>query len=206
MGLYRDTSKLKWIFWTSHHSVLLIDMLLKLSRNLSTKTNGILGLQIRNNQSMRKTTITTAFRKPFQAIEKKGNRKMKKDTGKWCNFHKIPWHNTDECHSKQSLVAKIKDKETNPDSESDYENTGKRQIIDADPTTIVLTTTIQPEEPTDPEEGEHLFHSQMWVKGTPLHFIVDSKSQKNLISTEVVKKLGLLTTPHPQPYNIGWLR
>jgi hypothetical protein len=68
-----------------------------------------------------------------------------------------------------------------------------------------MTTTIQPEEPTDPEEGEHLFHSQMWVKGTPLHFIVDSGSQKNLISTEVIKQLGLSTTPHPQPYNIGWL-
>jgi hypothetical protein len=46
----------------------------------------------------------------------------------------------------------------------------------------------------------------MWVKGTPLHFIVDSGSQKNLISSEVVKQLGLSTTPHPQPYNIGWLR
>jgi hypothetical protein len=112
----------------------------------------------------------------------------------------------DECRSKQSLVAEIKDKEPNPDSESDSENTGKRQIIDADPTAIVATATIQPEEPTDPEEGEHLFHSQMWVKGTPLHFIVDSGSQKNLISAEVVKQLGLSTTPHPQPYSIGWLR
>ena len=46
----------------------------------------------------------------------------------------------------------------------------------------------------------------MWVKGTPLHFIVDSGSQKNLISAEVVKQLGLSTTPHSQPYNIGWLR
>jgi hypothetical protein len=121
-------------------------------------------------------------------------------------FPKIPWHNTEECRSKQSLVAEIKDKELNPDSKSDYENTGKRQIIDADPTSIVVTTTIQPEEPTDPEEGERLFHSKMWVKGTLLHFIVDSGSQKNLISTEVVKQLGLSTTPHPQPYNIGWLR
>jgi hypothetical protein len=34
-------------------------------------------------------------------------------------------------------VAEIKDKEPNPDSESDSENTGKRQIIDADPTAIV---------------------------------------------------------------------
>jgi hypothetical protein len=103
-------------------------------------------------------------------------------------------------------VAEIKDKEPNPDSESDSENTGKGQIIDADPTAIVTTATIQPEEPTDPEEGEHLFHSQMWVKGTPLHFIVDSGSQKNLISVEVVKQLGLSTTPHSQPYNIRWLR
>jgi hypothetical protein len=46
----------------------------------------------------------------------------------------------------------------------------------------------------------------MWVKGTPLHFIVDSEIQKKLISIEVVKQLGLSTTPHPQPYNIGWLR
>jgi hypothetical protein len=103
-------------------------------------------------------------------------------------------------------VAEIKDKELNPDSESDCENTGKGQIIDADPTAIVATTAIQPEEPTYSEEGECLFHSQMWVKGTPLHFIVDSGSQKNLISAEVVKQLGLSTTPHPQPYNIGWLR
>jgi hypothetical protein len=49
------------------------------------------------------------------------------------------------------------------------------------------------------------FSFTMWVKGTPLHFIVDSGSQKNLISVEVVKQLGLSTTPHPQPYNIGWL-
>jgi hypothetical protein len=110
--------------------------------------------------------------------EKKGHGKTKKDTEKWCDFHKIPWHNTDECRSKQSLVAEIKDKEPNPDSESDSENTGKGQIIDADPTAIVATTTIQPEELTDPEEGEHLFHSQMWVKGTPLHFIVDSEARR----------------------------
>jgi hypothetical protein len=32
--------------------------------------------------------------------EKKGHGKTKKDTRKWCDFHKIPWHNTDECRSK----------------------------------------------------------------------------------------------------------
>jgi hypothetical protein len=43
------------------------------------------------------------------------------------------------------------------------------------------------------------------VKGTLLHFIVDSGIQKNLISTKVFKKLALPTTLHLQCYTIGWL-
>jgi hypothetical protein len=46
----------------------------------------------------------------------------------------------------------------------------------------------------------------MWVKGTLLHFIIDSDSQKNLIFAEVVKRLDLPTIPQPQPNTIGWLR
>ena len=45
----------------------------------------------------------------------------------------------------------------------------------------------------------------MWVKGILVHFVVENGSQKNLISKEFVKRLELPTTPHPQPYNIGWL-
>jgi hypothetical protein len=45
----------------------------------------------------------------------------------------------------------------------------------------------------------------MWVKGTLLHFIIDSGSQNNLISAEVIKRLALPTTLHPQPYTIRWL-
>ena len=102
-------------------------------------------------------------------------------------------------------MVKVKDNESNHDSKSDPENIENIQIIEADPFATVTTATIQPEEPTYPEEGECLFHPQMWVKGTPLHFIVDSRSQQNLISAEVIKQLGLSTTPNPQPYNIGWL-
>jgi hypothetical protein len=40
-----------------------------------------------------------------------------------------------------------------------------------------------------------LFLSQMWVKGTTLHFIVDRGSQKNLISIEIIKRLKLPTMP-----------
>jgi hypothetical protein len=43
------------------------------------------------------------------------------------------------------------------------------------------------------------------VKGTPLHFIVDSGFQKNIILAEVFKNFYFGTTPHPQPYNNWWL-
>jgi hypothetical protein len=79
----------------------------------------------------------------------KGNGKTKKDTRKWCDFHKMPWHNTDECRSKQSLVVEIKDKESNPDSKYDSKNIDRRQIINADPTDIVAAIEIQPEEPVE---------------------------------------------------------
>jgi hypothetical protein len=102
-------------------------------------------------------------------------------------------------------VVKVKDTESNPDSESDPENIQNIQIIDAYPTSIITTTKIEPEESIYHEEGECLFHSRIWVKGTPLHFIVDNNSKKNIISAKVINQLGFSTTPRPQPYNIRWL-
>jgi hypothetical protein len=76
--------------------------------------------------------------------DKKFKGKMKNETGKWCDLHKIPWNNTDECRSKQSLVVEVKDTEPNTDLESDLENIETRKIIDVDPNATVATTTIQP--------------------------------------------------------------
>lgn len=74
-----------------------------------------------------------------------------------------------------------------------------KQIIDAEPNATVATMKIQKEEPKDPEEEEGLFHYQMWVKGSPVQFIVDNGSQKDLILVDVMKRLGLSTTAHPHP-------
>jgi hypothetical protein len=129
--------------------------------------------------------------------ENKDTAKTKKDTGKWCNFHKSPWHNNVDCRSKQSLVAEVKASESDVGSDSELELERGRWIIDVELSATVATTKLQPSEPDEIEEGECLFHSQMWVKVTPLHFIIDRGSQKNLISTEVVKRLALPKIPHP---------
>jgi hypothetical protein len=61
---------------------------------------------------------------------KKGNEKMKKETGKWCEYHKIPWHNPKECHSNHSLVVELKDYVLEVDSDSESNPEGVKHIID----------------------------------------------------------------------------
>ena len=70
----------------------------------------------------------------------------------------------------------MKVSKSDADSDSDPELERGRQIIDMEHSATVSTTKLHPGELDKPEEGEVLFHSQMWVKGTSLHFIIDSGS------------------------------
>ena len=94
---------------------------------------------------------------------KRNTAKPKKEARKWCEFHKSPTHNTSECRVKQSLVAEIKDSESDAyfdiESEPEKGNDRGKKIIDAEPNATVSTMKIQKEEPEDSEEEEHLFHS-----------------------------------------------
>ena len=128
---------------------------------------------------------------------KKSNEKTKKDMGKWCEYHKIPWHNTEECLSKQSLMVELKASESEANSDSESNPEGGKWIIYVESSATVATTKVQPRKPKELEEGEHLFHSHMWAKGDLLHFIVDRGIQMNVILAEVVKKMDLLTTLDP---------
>lgn len=43
-----------------------------------------------------------------------------------------------------------------------------KNIIDAEPNATFATTKIDNIEPEDPNKGDRLFHSHMWVKGSLL--------------------------------------
>jgi hypothetical protein len=70
-------------------------------------------------------------------------------------------------------VAEVKASESDAYSDFEPELERGRQIVHVEPSATIATTKLQLGEPDEPEEGECLFHSQIWVKGTRLHFIID---------------------------------
>ena len=50
-----------------------------------------------------------------------------------------------------------------------------------------------------------LFHLRVIMRHTKVDTLIDSGSQSNLISEEVVKQLGLNTQMHHKPYSLKWI-
>jgi hypothetical protein len=100
-------------------------------------------------------------------------------------------------------LVELKEKESDPESFSDSDMDKGNHIINVELIATISTTNVQPDKSEEIEEGEHLFHSHMWVKGNPLHYIVENGSQNNMILTNVIKRLKLLRMEYLQPYTIG---
>jgi hypothetical protein len=51
----------------------------------------------------------------------------------------------------------------------------------------------------------NLFHIRVIMRHTKVDTLIDSGSQSNLISEELVKQLGLKTKIHHKPYTLKWM-
>ena len=69
------------------------------------------------------------------------------------------------------------------------------------------STFLRAEKETrQPTQRKNLFRTTYKSKGKCFKVIIDSGSTDNLVSTEMVDKLGLSKTIHPTPYKVWWLQ
>ena len=52
----------------------------------------------------------------------------------------------------------------------------------------------------------NIFQSTSTIQGKVCQFVIDAGSCENILSTEVVEKLGVNTEAHPKPYKFTWLK
>jgi hypothetical protein len=67
---------------------------------------------------------------------------------------------------------------------------------------ILLKTEAEIEKPV---QRNSLFRTACKTKEKVCKVIIDSGSTNNLVSTDMVEKLELKTTAHPNSYKISWL-
>jgi len=65
-----------------------------------------------------------------------------------------------------------------------------------------ITSSVNESLPNDRKRIE-LFHIRVVINHTKVETLFDTRSQANLITKSLVKKLGLETKPHPKPYPLG---
>ncbi|KAJ9563958.1 hypothetical protein OSB04_009118 [Centaurea solstitialis] len=71
---------------------------------------------------------------------------------------------------------------------------------------LVIRRSLHAKEvdPND-EQREQIFHSRCTIKGKVCSLIIDSGSCTNVASTNLINKLGILTSSNPNPYKLQWL-
>jgi len=86
---------------------------------------------------------------------------------------------------------------------------GKKKTKDKQPKDLIVTsdepdsTLVLVNTQEESRDRERLFTFRMQVKQKMLTTVLDSGSQKNLISSSIVQELGLVVKDHPDPYELN---
>ncbi|WVZ85411.1 hypothetical protein U9M48_032346 [Paspalum notatum var. saurae] len=94
--------------------------------------------------------------------------------------------------------------ETNEDDGNDGDTLGSEDTA-AYRSIIVRRVLSAQMEQAEQQQRHNLFQIFFVINNRRARVIIDSGSCNNLVSSDLVKKLGLITRPHPHPYHIQWL-
>ncbi|PKI35517.1 hypothetical protein CRG98_044092 [Punica granatum] len=125
-------------------------------------------------------------------------------------------HRQSECRKtagKKTFFVDTKEGEDEDVEEVEYpefdsEEVVKKEVMTGDTGTalVVGRSCLTPKIADDNWLRHNIFQSTCTVLGKVCRFVIDAGSCENIVSAEVVKKLGLKTEKHPKPYKLAWLK
>jgi hypothetical protein len=84
---------------------------------------------------------------------------------------------------------------------------GKEEPLEVGESLMLKRVLVKEEkEISEPTQRKSLFRTVCKSKGKCCKVVIDSGSTNNLVSTEMVEKLGLKKMAHPTPYRVSWLQ
>jgi hypothetical protein len=91
--------------------------------------------------------------------------------------------------------------------EENHQGVGKEEPPEAGESLLLKRVLIKAEKKvSEPTQRKSLFKTMCKSKGKCCKVVIDSGSTDNLVSTEMVEKLGLVKMTHPTPYRVSWLQ
>nr|KYP54067.1 hypothetical protein KK1_000234 [Cajanus cajan] len=125
-------------------------------------------------------------------------------------------HIASQCHNKKVMILRGQDiyssqdeATTSSSSSEDKEEASEEETCEVTYPyngELLMMRRVLNNQPSDTQsQRENIFHTRCNISNKACSLIVDSGSWCNCCSTRMVEKLGLITTPHPKPYQLHWL-
>ncbi|KAD5961404.1 hypothetical protein E3N88_12877 [Mikania micrantha] len=97
------------------------------------------------------------------------------------------------------------------DTENDYVEEEQAEVIYPDKGEALIAQRILSDTPNRAENDtswlrHNIFRTRCTAKGKVCTIIIDRGSCDNMVSTTMIEKLGVKTEPHPEPYQLTWLK
>ena len=124
-------------------------------------------------------------------------------------------HVKKDCPSQRTYIATEDGYISASDAEDDDDGDSSEAAIDDDAmfggaatgnlrSIIVQHVLSTQPEPSQQQQHHNLFQTFFAIQNRRARVIIDGGSCNNLVSSDLVKKLGLTTRPRPHPYHIQW--
>jgi hypothetical protein len=104
-----------------------------------------------------------------------------------------------ETNQRNAHVAETKEEDVNVVEKEETPEVGESLLLKR----VLVKAEKEVHEPT---QRKSLFRTVCKSRGKCCKIVIDSGSTDNLVSTEMVEKLGLQRLVHPTPYRVSWLQ